>query len=276
MNGLEYVLKLFEITQQELAEKLGIKQQNIDLWIRDKSRKIPKKHLPKLVEIFNIPEEYFQKELKFYDEEKIQIMKLHGISNYEEPKYIELFKKFIVDEDEEKSKDSSKEQDKQEELTKFNYKREELIKSIQKILDLGLGNTNYSPDIVTRHIKSKGEELDLIKSFLDIYNDSKEYNKAVLSKVIASFKLFQGKELPYKYTEQNKIDVFDELKEHGYDGEMPDVVDKESLNFIYQLKDLMEAESKRIKKRQESIAESIKIQEEKIAKILSKLDVKNN
>lgn len=76
MIGLDYILKLYNITQQELADKLGIKQQNIDLWIRDKNRKIPKKHLPKLVEIFNIPEKYFQKELTDIDKLIIQKGKL--------------------------------------------------------------------------------------------------------------------------------------------------------------------------------------------------------
>ena len=40
MIGLEYILKLWNVTQQELADKLDIKRQNIDAWIRGK-RKIP-------------------------------------------------------------------------------------------------------------------------------------------------------------------------------------------------------------------------------------------
>lgn len=78
MNGLEYVLKLYDVTQQELADKLGIKQQNIDLWIRDRSRKIPKKHLPKLVEIFNQSEEVFQKELTDVEQIEIQQKKIRN------------------------------------------------------------------------------------------------------------------------------------------------------------------------------------------------------
>lgn len=78
MNGLEYVLKLYDITQQELADKLGIKQQNIDLWIRDKNRKIPKKHLPKLENIFKQPEEVFQKELTDVEQIVIQQRKIRN------------------------------------------------------------------------------------------------------------------------------------------------------------------------------------------------------
>lgn len=87
MIGLEYVLKLFNMTQQELANKLEIKQQNIDAWIKGK-RNIPNKHLPKLVEIFNIPVEYFQKELTDIDKLIIQKEKLKeelkpNIKNYQ-------------------------------------------------------------------------------------------------------------------------------------------------------------------------------------------------
>jgi transcriptional regulator with XRE-family HTH domain len=56
----------------ELAEKLGIKKQNINLWIKGK-QKIPKKYLPVLEELFGINQEYFIKELN--DIEKLEIQK---------------------------------------------------------------------------------------------------------------------------------------------------------------------------------------------------------
>lgn len=34
MIGLEYVLKLWDTTQTELANKLELKQQNIDAWVK--------------------------------------------------------------------------------------------------------------------------------------------------------------------------------------------------------------------------------------------------
>lgn len=60
---------------QYLAEKLGIKKQNINLWIKGK-QKIPKKHLPILSDIFGIEEEYFQKDLDDIDKLIIQKEKL--------------------------------------------------------------------------------------------------------------------------------------------------------------------------------------------------------
>lgn len=77
MKGLEYILDLYNMQHIELAEKLGIKKQNINLWLRDESRKIPKKYLPILSEIFGgLDEKYFQKELDDIDRLIIQKEKL--------------------------------------------------------------------------------------------------------------------------------------------------------------------------------------------------------
>ena len=45
MIGLEYILEIFKIQQKDLAEELGIKKQNITLWIKGKQN-ISKKYLP--------------------------------------------------------------------------------------------------------------------------------------------------------------------------------------------------------------------------------------
>ena len=57
MLGLEYILGLYNMQHIELAEKLGIKKQNINLWIKRKQN-IPKKYLPVLEELFGIDKEY--------------------------------------------------------------------------------------------------------------------------------------------------------------------------------------------------------------------------
>lgn len=72
MIGLEYILGLYNMQHIELAEKLGIKKQNINLWIK-KKQNIPKKYLPILSELFGIDEEYFIKELT--EVEKLEIQK---------------------------------------------------------------------------------------------------------------------------------------------------------------------------------------------------------
>lgn len=75
MIGLEYILDLFGMQHIELAEKLGIKKQNINLWIKRKQN-ISKKHLPTLESIFSIDAKYFSKELTDLDKLEIQKEKL--------------------------------------------------------------------------------------------------------------------------------------------------------------------------------------------------------
>jgi len=73
--GLEYILGLYNMQHIELAEKLGIKKQNINLWIKRKQN-IPKKYLPVLEELFGIDKEYFIKELTEIEKLEIQKEKL--------------------------------------------------------------------------------------------------------------------------------------------------------------------------------------------------------
>jgi plasmid maintenance system antidote protein VapI len=73
--GLEYILGLYNMQHVELAEKLGIKKQNINLWIKGR-QSIPKKYLPILEELFAIDRGYFTKELTEIDKLEIQKEKL--------------------------------------------------------------------------------------------------------------------------------------------------------------------------------------------------------
>jgi transcriptional regulator with XRE-family HTH domain len=75
MVGLEYILQVHNIQHQELAEQLGIKKQNINLWIKGKQN-VSKKYLPQLAEQFDLPEEYFQKELTEIERLIVQKKKL--------------------------------------------------------------------------------------------------------------------------------------------------------------------------------------------------------
>lgn len=75
LNGLEYILSLYQVQHIELAEKLGIKKQNINLWIKGKQN-IPKKYLPVLEGLFGINRSYFTKELTDIDKLEIQKEKL--------------------------------------------------------------------------------------------------------------------------------------------------------------------------------------------------------
>lgn len=96
MIGLEYILSLYNMQHIELAEKLGIKKQNINLWIKGK-QKISKKYLPVLEELFNIKQEYFNKELTDIDKLEIQKEKLKKDLK---PVITDHYEKFLVGEEE--------------------------------------------------------------------------------------------------------------------------------------------------------------------------------
>lgn len=93
--GLEYILSLNNMQHIELADKLGIKKQNINLWIKGK-QKIPKKYLPVLEELFNINQEYFNKELTEIEKLEIQKEKLKKDLN---PVITDHYEKFLIGEE---------------------------------------------------------------------------------------------------------------------------------------------------------------------------------
>jgi plasmid maintenance system antidote protein VapI len=73
--GLEYILSLYNLQHVELAEKLGIKKQNINMWVKQK-QKIPKKYLPVLKDLFGVESDYFGRELTEIEKLEIQKEKL--------------------------------------------------------------------------------------------------------------------------------------------------------------------------------------------------------
>jgi plasmid maintenance system antidote protein VapI len=73
--GLEYILSLYNLQHVELAEKLGIKKQNINMWVKQKQN-IPKKYLPVLEELFEVQRDYFSREITEIDKLEIQKEKL--------------------------------------------------------------------------------------------------------------------------------------------------------------------------------------------------------
>lgn len=75
MIGLEYILNLYNMQHVDLAEKLGIRKQNINMWIKGKQN-IPKKYLPILEELFELDQRYFHKQITEIEKLEIQKEKL--------------------------------------------------------------------------------------------------------------------------------------------------------------------------------------------------------
>jgi transcriptional regulator with XRE-family HTH domain len=97
--GLEYVLSVYNLPQVELAERLGIKKQNINLWVKQKQN-IPRKYLPVLEELFGIEQEYFDRELTEIEKLEIQKEKLKqelqpAIQKHEKKFELDGMKEFI-------------------------------------------------------------------------------------------------------------------------------------------------------------------------------------
>ena len=80
----------------ELVDKLGIKKKNINLWIKGKQN-IPKKYIPVLEELFNVKQEYFNKELTEIEKLEIQKEKLKRDLN---PVIQDSYEKFLIGEEE--------------------------------------------------------------------------------------------------------------------------------------------------------------------------------
>ena len=58
MIGLEVLLKFKNMQQTELAEKVGVSKQIVNIWL-NKTRPIPKKYYEKLSEIFGFSSTIF-------------------------------------------------------------------------------------------------------------------------------------------------------------------------------------------------------------------------
>ena len=88
--GLEYILNLYNLQHIELAERLGIKKQNINMWVKGRQN-IPKKYLPVLEELFGIDQSFFGRELSEIDQLEIQKEKLKRDLNPVIKKYEQQF-----------------------------------------------------------------------------------------------------------------------------------------------------------------------------------------
>lgn len=77
MFGLEYLCNLYDMQQTELAEKVGVSKQIVNIWMK-RTRPIPKKYYDKLSKIFGgLDPKYFAKdELTELDKLEIQMIKL--------------------------------------------------------------------------------------------------------------------------------------------------------------------------------------------------------
>lgn len=180
MIGLEFILNLYGMQQQELAVKLKIKKQNISLWFNGR-QDVSKRHLKTLSEMFNIPQEYFQKELGEIDKLEIQKMKLQTSSQFD------IGVKYVI------------------ERYDHEIKVRKLFVYIENTLTMCLNDEKSDGGLY-----DASELLNLYKMFADVVADNK-VNKSILEGLLLATKSdYQGNSTD---KDEFVLKVADEIKE---------------------------------------------------------------
>jgi len=80
MIGLEFIRSAYGFSKSDVAEKVNVARQNVHQW-ETEQRKITKKYIPILSKIFELPKEYFQKELT--ETEMADVRGKHYLKSFE-------------------------------------------------------------------------------------------------------------------------------------------------------------------------------------------------
>ena len=77
MKGITFIRKLYNMSLQDVADKLNVSKQTINKWEKE-LRPISEKRLEELENLFDIPREYFEKDLDEENKIKIQELKIYN------------------------------------------------------------------------------------------------------------------------------------------------------------------------------------------------------
>lgn len=89
ITALDYLIQLKGIAQNELSEQLDVSKPNLNMWCTGKQN-IPKKYIPILEQIFNVPSEFIVlKEITEVDKLEMQKEKLINEAEPEEHRFID-------------------------------------------------------------------------------------------------------------------------------------------------------------------------------------------
>ncbi|MED4785246.1 helix-turn-helix transcriptional regulator [Brevibacillus choshinensis] len=164
MIGLEYICKLFEKQFKDVAEIMRISPKTVNDWVRER-RVIPKRHLPKLAEIFQLDEFYFQKELTTSEKLRLQRIKIDREAEFEkvEISYIdqqgeEVVEQFYYSEN--------------EMISNFLREEEEETKLIEDIAEMINEERNKAIfNMTIKVLKSNNNDIVILKEILEYLND---------------------------------------------------------------------------------------------------------
>lgn len=197
MIGLEFLINIYGFKNKDVADKLNISAVTVHDWIKGK-RRIPVARIEQLSQIFNIPVEFFQKQLT--EEDKIEIQKLkvrnetknnRGESNIVNENYDTMTEDALV----------SLMLKEQEEQIKRLDKALKFLENKSVLLDVigGIRTYQYYPDFSYSYKPNSRDEI-----LLDLENDDEEVNSITI-----------------KMDDISSIEFDDNLDEDGelYDGE---------------------------------------------------------
>lgn len=139
MSVLGYVARKFNMSFTDIAKELGVASQTVNDWVKGK-RKIPKKRLEQLVNLFDLPCEYFVKsEIDLNEVERLTI----------ELKYYQSINKLKEDK-------QYRYWSHQNEINNLSRKIEDkkLLLKIEKLFEGGgkLSDVNYNPHSVKNYL----------------------------------------------------------------------------------------------------------------------------
>lgn len=185
MIGFEYICRLFGVQYKDIADELGISKQTINSWT-SRRRKIPKKHILSLSKRFNIPENYFQKEIDRTDELMIESIKFKNGVKEIKREYVETDREtgkkiygFTTDIDIEDMIGLSK--------IDYENKKDKYIKNVEKSLDECFKHTNEYDDNGVAGLEDANELLEFYDDFFYLVNNPK-VNKDTLKKILRAIK----------------------------------------------------------------------------------------
>lgn len=197
MIGLEYIVNLYDKQFKDVAEELLLSKQVVNGWIKGRY-KISKKHIPKLSEMFKIPEEYFQRDVDEIDKLKIQQIKHENECTGFEDTYIDS------ETGEEVAfwcEDSNHES--YRELLAYEIKVKELHKNLQQTINNELKSDDEEAH--AEELQYESEKLvDVYTELVNIIQESPKSGRDMLRRIITGIRVYQGK---YKSEDQLSKDI---------------------------------------------------------------------
>lgn len=190
MLGIEYIRKSFNMSLADLAQKVGVSRQFISLWEKG-DKKISPQRSVQLSQIFNIPSDWFTKELSELDKIKIEQLKAeNSISEidlpYVDKNAIDNLLSLMTDEKVELLLQKTKgaicnaHGEEYEYLSDYDLRREKNITLIDRMIDLA--NRADLPPHFLRHVLTAIELLNDSNAKPDDEHETTQQVFAVLDK----------------------------------------------------------------------------------------------